>query len=568
MSYRYSMIVLLFSLSSVISCAHAQQDAKQPAPNPAQPAKPEVKPAKPDKPKPKQPKPKRVNLGQFKRIHQDALKMIENGKAEQAVEFLGRAAEKLPEDPETQFMLTVALAQTGDTDAAVAAMKKAIELGMHPTRFIAGPRDLLKPIHESDAYRRIAGQTTNTLVNGPMLGQVTDTEAAIWVRASAETVLRGSVSAGDADAPTRTVDVQIKKDRDFTGVFKFTGLKPNTTYTYSLVKPLGGDLKNVRELETGTFSTLPAPGSGHKFTLAFGGGAGFVPQHEHVWTTIHKQKPDALFLLGDNVYIDLPQSEYMQRYCYYRRYARPEWRKLVSSTPVYTIWDDHDFATNDSWGGPEIDQPVWKRRVYEIYRENWVNPYYGGGDDQPGCWHDFYIGDVHFIMLDGRYYRTDPRIENPSMLGPAQKKWLFETLAKSKGTFKVLCSPVPWTFVAKGDSRDTWNGFKDERNEIFDYLSDNKVEGVVLMSADRHRSDLWRIERENGYALYEFNSSRLTNQHVHGTMKTAIFSYNKKQSFGLVTFDTTAKIPTVRYQVMSIDGELVNEILLSRDQLK
>ena len=77
------------------------------------------------------------------------------------------------------------------------------------------------------------------------------------------------------------------------------------------------------------------------------------------------------------------------------------------------------------------------------------------------------------------------------------------------------------------------------------------------MSADRHRSDLWKIDRPGDYALYEFNSSRLTNQHVHKTMEAAIFSYNAKQSFGTVDFDTTAADPTVTYVIHTIDGEQV-----------
>ena len=143
------------------------------------------------------------------------------------------------------------------------------------------------------------------------------------------------------------------------------------------------------------------------------------------------------------------------------------------------------------------------------------------------------------------------------MLGPAQKRWLFSTIKKSKGTFKVLISPVPWVFKAKGDSNATWNGFQKERNEIFAFLTKNKIKGMVLMSADRHRSDLWKIERPGDYALYEFNSSRLTNQHVHKTMEAAIFSYNAKQSFGTVDFDTIAVDPTATYRIHTIDGEQV-----------
>ena len=131
----------------------------------------------------------------------------------------------------------------------------------------------------------------------------------------------------------------------------------------------------------------------------------------------------------------------------------------------------------------------------------------------------------------------------------------------------MLCSPVPWVFKAKGDSLDTWNGFKEERNEIFAFLEKEKLEGVLLMSADRHRSDLWKIQREGAYPLWEFNSSRLTNIHVHSTMKAAEFSYNAKQSFGLVSFDTTLDDPAVTYAVRNIDGKEVFSRTLKRSTL-
>ena len=127
---------------------------------------------------------------------------------------------------------------------------------------------------------------------------------------------------------------------------------------------------------------------------------------------------------------------------------------------------------------------------------------------------------------------------------------------------------MPWVFEAKGDSKDTWNGYKDERAIIFDHLKANKIEGVILMSADRHRSDLWKIERDGAYPFYEFNSSRLTNQHVHKTMNKAVFSYNEKQSFGVVEFDTTIENPSVTYSIMTIDGEKVHSHALNRSAME
>ena len=170
-------------------------------------------------------------------------------------------------------------------------------------------------------------------------------------------------------------------------------------------------------------------------------------------------------------------------------------------------------------------------------------------------------------MLDGRYYRSDPKIEKPSMLGPQQNAWLRERLRQAKGTFNMICSPVPWVFEAKGDSKDTWNGFKDERNAIFDFIRAAKMEGVVLLSADRHRTDIWNHPANGHYSWPEFNSSRLTNQHVHQTMKKAEFSYNQKQSFGLLEIDTTIADPTMTMKVINIDGELLYTKVVRRGQL-
>ncbi|MEK6239040.1 MAG: alkaline phosphatase family protein [Planctomycetales bacterium] len=355
--------------------------------------------------------------------------------------------------------------------------------------------------------------------------------------------------------------MKITAASDHTAVLTVNGLAAGHEYEYTIL--IGG--QPVELPYPAVFQTAPEDGEPEKFSFAFGGGAGYVTKHEHMWDVIARSQPDALMLLGDNMYSDDPQSRSAQRFCYYRRQSPLPFRKLVARTAVYSIWDDHDFGTNDCSGGPDVDSPDWKLPVWNTYRNNWVNPGYGGGESRPGCWYAFRVGDVRFIMLDGRYYRHRP---GKTMLGPDQKAWLKKQLTASESTFTVIASPVPWEYRTKGQSKDTWNGFQEERKEIFDFLAENKIGGVLLISADRHRSDAWKIDRPNGYSLYEFNSSRLTNTHVHGTMKEAIFSYNKKQSFGLVEFDLTAADPTVSYTVINIDGEKMHTLQLKRSQLK
>ena len=155
------------------------------------------------------------------------------------------------------------------------------------------------------------------------------------------------------------------------------------------------------------------------------------------------------------------------------------------------------------------------------------------------------------------------------MLGPAQLKWLKQTL-KQPATFKVLCTNVPMTPKVKPGSKDTWDGFASERQKIFQYIADQKIPGLVILSADRHRSDAYKIDTgiKGMYPLYECQSSRLTNQHVHGLIKHSLFGYNEKQAFGRVDFDLTAVDPTVKYTVVNIDGEAVHSLELKRSELQ
>jgi len=286
-----------------------------------------------------------------------------------------------------------------------------------------------------------------------------------------------------------------------------------------------------------------------------------------MWDTLATHDLDMFFLMGDNVYIDHPERPLTQRYCYYRRQSRPEFQRFTANTAVYAIWDDHDFTYNDERGGPEVDEPYWKRDVWNVFKNQWINPYYGGGEEHPGCYHDFSVGDVDFFMLDCRYYREDPENEGASMLGTTQKEWLKEKLKASTGTFKVIASSVPWAMNTKPGSLDTWDGHPEEREEIFSFIEAHQIEGVLLISADRHRSDAWRIERPDGYDFYDLMSSKLTNVHTHRVMPGSLFGYNQTCSFGLLEFDTTRDNPQVRYRIINIENEEIHRMTIYQDQL-
>ncbi|MEF8797101.1 MAG: alkaline phosphatase D family protein [Salinivenus sp.] len=500
----------------------------------------------------------------LKRVAPHALRLIQTDRAETAIDYANRYMETHPNlmDAELLFMRSMAQAQLGRTDAAARSMRAAIEeTDLPPERFLAGPRRLFAPLHNHEAFVRLWEKHRDELVHGPMLGRMTDTSVAVWVRTVTEMPVRVAVreSPGQEEPVVVSDPVMTQSDADYTAEVPVRGLQPDTEYSYEVL--LGSERIAVGG-ENQQFRTYPRQHQSDQFRIAFGGCGGYVPHNERMWDTIAQFNPRAFFTLGDNVYIDDPESPDQARYRYYRRQSRPEFQRLVSGSPVYSIWDDHDFGMNDSWGGPREEVPYWKPMVGEIFSQNWVNPTYGSGD-KPGVWFDTHVGDVHFIFLDGRYYREDTGrmggegVENPSMLGPDQMDWLEETLTESEATFKVLVSPVPWHYDAKGDGPnrvDGWAGYKNERETIFSWIDEHEIEGVLLMSSDRHRSDAWVTEREGGYDLYEVSSGQFTNQHTHSVLEGALFGYNEKPSFGLLHFDTEADDPTVTYEVVNING--------------
>ncbi len=508
---------------------------------------------------------------QYKRISRDAMAQIADGRHDEAIGTCEEYLREHPDDIESLYVLAVAHAQKGEIDEALSYVKKAIAAGLPFERFQAGPRELLGPLTANNGFKALAEEHGRKILHGPMIS-VTDTQARCWLRTADEMQVGWRIyEVTPEHAPAtfhKTHLARTDRKNDFTTVLSLEGLKPATLYEYR-VGTSGDDTES-----TGRFRTFPAQGKPAKFSVGFGGGAGYTPPYERMWDTVRSRDLTAFLFLGDNVYIDDPTRPAVQRYCYYRRQSRPEFRQFVAGTPIYAIWDDHDFTTDDGWGGPEVHEPAWKLPVWRTFRNNWANPYYGGGEAQPGCWFDFAVADVDFFMLDGRYYRVKGRrqgleVKNPSMLGPVQKKWLFDTLSKSKATFKVLVSPVPWASGAKPGKggMDTWEGFREEREEIFSFLARHRIEGVFLLSADRHRSDAWKIERAQGYPLFEFESSRLTNIHTHKIMPGSLFGYNKTCSFGLLSFDTTLSNPAVTYKVITIDNDVVHTLTLNKSQL-
>lgn len=417
-----------------------------------------------------------------------------------------------------------------------------------------GAEGTLADILAEPQFQNLIEKHDLKLFSGPMIGDIKPTSAKFWVRTAGAAAVQ--IRVGDLSSRT----AKTTASDDFTAVMRVDGLKPFENYSYSVVL----DGKTIRR-DAFQFRTAPLAGQKVDFHVTFGSGSRYVPQNEYAWQNMANSRPLAYLGLGDNVYIDVVDRRGAQRMFYYRRCLSPAYRNLISSVGIYAVWDDHDMAMNDSAGGAGLNLP-WKLPNWTVFRQNWNNPSYGGGASMPGTWHSFSLGDVDFFMTDGRFYREK---KDKTMLGPDQKKWLLERLAASKGKFKVIASGTMWSDGADKGGKDSWAGpwARAERDEIFDLINDKKIDGVILISGDRHRSDIWKIERPRGYPLYEFVSAKVTNEHTHATFPGAVWSYNKGNFWGQLSFDFRSDDPTMTFKCVDISGDVVKEFPLSLSQL-
>lgn len=500
--------------------------------------------------------------------------MLVEGRVDEAVAACEEAIANNGNDADAISVLALARAAQGRLEEANALMERALARGFPPSRLLVDRSELMRRMHGSPVWKRTAAESSG-LLHGPLLGAVSQSSARFWVRTLIESAVEVRVSArGDFENPDARGSGRTSAAADFTGVVEVGGLMPATSYSYQV-------LLNGTPLARGEFQefrTFPVDDTASSVRIAFGGCAMYHPPHERIWDTIRLRRPDAFMILGDNVYIDLPEAVGpLQDFTYHQRQSRPEFRRLVAGVPVFAIWDDHDAGIDDVFLGPYPDRPAWKAEYLDLFNRNWNNPPTGSPPEWPGLWHKFRVGPVECFMLDGRYYRENFLKPHASMLGPVQKAWLLKSLKDSTAPFKLIVSPVAWADDAKIETgpdgeriyaKDTWSGFREERTEIYDFLAANNITGVILISSDRHRHDVRLNERPRGYPLLEFESGWLTNEFGTGGSGTPLWEHLEGPAFATITVETRDSGPVAIVEIVSADGESLFRREVTLDELR
>lgn len=394
------------------------------------------------------------------------------------------------------------------------------------------------------------------LMQGPMLGAITPTEISVWIRTSGPYGCALEVDQDpDFSRPKQSDLVTTSKNNDYCAVLRVSGLKPNTLYYYRIIVNAKPD-KYLAHRAPYFCRTAPAENTSAHFRTAFGSCARFQQDRKQaIWEVISDWDPDLFFWLGDNIYGDTLDPDILAEE-YRRQRDLPFMQMFLARVPQLAIWDDHDYGINNS----SHKNPI-KEEALDVFKLYWPNPSYGL-PDAPGVFFNYSYGGVDFFFLDNRYYRDPnsmPDGPDKTHLGKAQKQWLKNELLSSKAPFKMLVSGGGWT-KAKGMGGDSWASYIHERNEIFNFIRDNEIKGVVLVSGDTHIGELNAIpwSEHGGYDFYDLVSSPLAQNPEDGWLsrrpeiriRPAFFT---APNFGLIEFDMRNE-PTLRFQVIDEYG--------------
>lgn len=362
--------------------------------------------------------------------------------------------------------------------------------------------------------------------------------------AGPDVTVRWQVSSNSAFSRiVRSGDVRTGPARDHTIKVDVTGLDPDRVYYYRFV--LGSVRSAVGRTRTAP-ATNASPSNLRLGVVSCANlQAGWFSAYRHL---ANRNDLHAVLHLGDYIYEYgrgeygygqgnqdirphepphqiLGLADYRRRHAQYKR--DPDLQRLHAKYAFIATWDDHESA-DDSYKGGAVNHNTgegsWfaRRAASQKAYDEWMPVRLSGTaalGDGTQIYRRLQYGDLAEIsMLDLRTYRdqqlaaqVDPASADPdrSITGRAQLDWLMDSLTRQVAQWKLIGNPVmisPVTFAGiprdlvkpVNDTAgllppegapynvDQWDGYTDDRREVFEHLRDNGVTDALFITGDIH----------------------------------------------------------------------------------
>jgi len=380
---------------------------------------------------------------------------------------------------------------------------------------------------------------------GPLLGHVGPKEAKLWAKASAEASLSLRIGLKEDLSDGRDVKgPRLENSSDFMGQVAVTGLEPSHRYYYCVLL----DEKPAMIRPYPAFSTAPDGERGH-IRFAFASCVGYEAfDSAATWGDMATRTNfDLLLMLGDNTYANTTDPKVFLKYFGVQR-RLAGYAEISRRVPQYAIWDNHDYSPE-----PCDKTAKNKERSLQAFKNFWPNPD-AGESDNPGVFHQFSRPGIDFFMLDDRYHRSPDNSKDDgtkSLLGEKQLAWLKQGLLAAKAPMKVIACGCEWE---SNGIKNSWMTFQRERDDLFKFIQDHNITGVLLLSGDRHFTAAYQVIGK----FIEVTSGPLGSHNSETKPTSEMFWYSGRGRFYCIyDIDTTAPEPKVVLEIYKASEGLV-----------
>jgi alkaline phosphatase D len=161
------------------------------------------------------------------------------------------------------------------------------------------------------------------------------------------------------------------------------------------------------------------------------------------------------------------------------------------------------------------------------------------------------------------------------MYGKRQMEWLKNDLRYSKTnpfiSFRIIATGSQ--VINPGSPFDKLLDFPVEYNELINFIRDEKIDGVVFLSGDRHHSEVIKVQHEGLYPLYDITCSPLTSgTHPFGGKEAnnpwRVIGVDKLQNFGRLSISGPRSNRVLKVEFAGLKGEKLAEWQVGEQELR
>ncbi len=249
------------------------------------------------------------------------------------------------------------------------------------------------------------------------------------------------------------------------------------------------------------------------------------------------------------------------------RFVKSRTQKLaqnfLNNIPNYGVMANVSFGENNA----DKYSPTAPNAI-KAFETLWTLPQ----KNKDGAYYSFSYGDADFFVLDCCSQRSnlDYKKHMPEILGEEQMTWLMANLSASKANFKIIITNIPLTNPA--ENADNFTFANKERKTLLDFLVLKKIEGVVIVSANKNFAETTRLVRAGAYPLYEVTAGAFTDRPASEVSEMNYFrqpnSLVKKRSFVSVKIDGAENDRHITFAVIDSKGERQFGFTLKQSELK